>query len=823
MTMRAARLLSLLALTFAALAVGSAHASGLAAPTGLHGFLLRADEPAQPNDSFPRTPSFAWDPVPGAIGYEFQLSTSNTFSSGDNAADNAIFYDTNTPVSPVVAPPLVLPWITGSPHGLYARVRATTPDGVTPWSADYGFDMEPDPAYPTPLPATAPGLLRWTPIEGADAYQVWLVDVPTPPGGKFVKTRTNVLDEREFYTFHQSQPWIGSIRWRVRAVRSIEGGAPANGFPVASYGQWSPIYRSTNPAPVDGPLQLGNTISDVIENGTATKTQPPHKLMPAFTWSGDQVQLPNGTTVTAELFRVEIFSDRQCLNMVYAGPIVGGYSWAPRAWGGSISLPDPSDLSGARASYPSDGGQGTTLGFDGTPIGSAEDLGPAGATASAPPDAIPAGASQSVSTAGPTATFSPVAGAASVGAPVDLWDTYWPDSGYYWTVMPVTPSLTTATGTVAAPGASKGSNVVPVADTSPFVVGQTITIGAAPNSDTAKITGVGGGLLTLNGALNLGHAPGEAIVVLGAGAGAYRDVMLPQDLCGSLRHEVGMMSEPAVVSPQDEAFVTGLSSTGKLISAHSTDQFYGRPLVAWTPALRAEKYEIEWSASDSPFVAAGNMLTTATAAVLPLTTGTWYYRVRGFDYNLPTGAQQMTWSTTEKLVVSKPTFKVVLDKTKSAGSSQKSAPTKSKSSGKTFAAYQTAKGNGFSVELPLSWKSLAASGFAYGSTDGNARVGIYEAANSALGKTDAQWAAAVKSEFTRLGSGPVSTAVVNVPAGKALRVTTTTTTKGKTTDYLEYVVQDGVREFVVAFISPQAKYASFLSAYGHAISTFSIG
>ena len=24
--------------------------------------------------------------------------------------------------------------------------------------------------------------------------------------------------------------------------------------------------------------------------------------------------------------------------------------------------------------------------------------------------------------------------------------------------------------------------------------------------------------------------------------------------------------------------------------------------------------------------------------------GTWYYRVRGFDYNLPTGVQQMGWS-----------------------------------------------------------------------------------------------------------------------------------------------------------------------------------
>jgi hypothetical protein len=52
-------------------------------------------------------------------------------------------------------------------------------------------------------------------------------------------------------------------------------------------------------------------------------------------------------------------------------------------------------------------------------------------------------------------------------------------------------------------------------------------------------------------------------------------------------------------------------------------------------------------------------MTTATSAVLPLAPGTWWYRVRGFDYNLPTGVQQMSWSDPEKLVVTKPTFKVV--------------------------------------------------------------------------------------------------------------------------------------------------------------------
>ena len=44
--------------------------------------------------------------------------------------------------------------------------------------------------------------------------------------------------------------------------------------------------------------------------------------------------------------------------------------------------------------------------------------------------------------------------------------------------------------------------------------------------------------------------------------------------------------------------------------------------------------------------------------VLPVVPGTWYYRVRGYDYSLPTGLQQMTWSDPVKIVVSTPTFRV---------------------------------------------------------------------------------------------------------------------------------------------------------------------
>src|SRR5215212_4713464 len=102
--------------------------------SGLHPFLLRVDEPRA--DTFARTPSFAWNPLAGAVRYEFQLSTSNAFR------ESGIVYSDTSLTSPVAAPALTLPWITGTPHALYARVRAVLADTTTDWSASFGFDME---------------------------------------------------------------------------------------------------------------------------------------------------------------------------------------------------------------------------------------------------------------------------------------------------------------------------------------------------------------------------------------------------------------------------------------------------------------------------------------------------------------------------------------------------------------------------------------------------------------------------------------------------------------------------------------------------------
>ncbi len=142
-------------------------------------------------------------PCAGAVRYELQISQSPTFQ------DNGILYDGKSFLTPVAAPSLTLPWITGNPHSLYARVRAIRVRGVTsPWSADYGFDVVP-PAPPASI-SSYDGLLRWSPVQGATGYQVWLLDA-----AKIETVNTNVLDEREFY----DSSFSGNLLWRVRALR----------------------------------------------------------------------------------------------------------------------------------------------------------------------------------------------------------------------------------------------------------------------------------------------------------------------------------------------------------------------------------------------------------------------------------------------------------------------------------------------------------------------------------------------------------------------------------------------------------------------------
>ena len=617
----------------------SARPAKAAAPTNLHGFLLRADEP--PTASFARTPAFAWNPVRGALRYQFQLATSETFR------ENAIIYSAKSLVTPVAAVPVTLPWIDDMLHG---RVRAILAHTVTPWSAPFDFDMNP-PAAPQSLPSSS-GLLRWTPVEGADGYQIWLTDIGRI---KITTSYTNVLDEREFYTFHRAPAWTGTVHWRIRALRRNIG-SRQNGLPAASYGPWSPIYASTNDAYRGGQIKLIGTLSDVY-SAAGDPLALDHRLMPGFLYSGDQAF--DGTS--AELFRVYVFTDKGCLNRVFTGAVVGGPAYAPRPHG-PLSLPSqPDGVTTARGSYLADGVEPPSYTFDGELVQATESL-----PAATPTTAIPTDSDGEAAAPASPPTGSTELTVSGGGAPVDLWDTE-SRGGYWWTVIPVEAAVPGRTSTtVAPPGAKIKDTLVPVANGLNFTVGDVVTIGGPANEETAAVTSVSATSLTFAAPLTQNHSAGEPIV-RSSGSLRYRDLELAQDVCARGRvARFAKNSEPTLTAA-GELFATGLSSKGKLMTAARTTAFYGAPLVAWTPALGAAMYQVQWSKTGNPFkpepnpqnAGAPGVLAWGTSAVLPLTPRTWYYRVRGFDYSLPTNAQQMSWSDPAKIVVAKPKFRIV--------------------------------------------------------------------------------------------------------------------------------------------------------------------
>jgi hypothetical protein len=382
------------------------------APTGLHAFLLTPSE--APEKYYPRTPSFAWNPVDARGGsYDFELATSRNFT------DSSILFTYTKLRIPAVAVAHQLPWMTGLPYALWAHVRWVSANGkiVTPWSEPFGFNMRwRDTDYPQQLPAPE-GLIRWKPIEGATRYEVLYPDIS---GATAFQTTTNVADEREFFTFHNQLGW-STIHWRVRAVRYInDKDLLKNGLPRVSYGPWSQLFTTVNPPQS---LGLSPTPTDTVSDTWDKKGQPAqaHELTPGFAWSPsmpvvDSYIGPFGSS----LYRVYIATDDHCVNVVFKGSVVGSPAFAPRTVGGPFALPQSTKSLALWTGPPyllETGQEGHS--FD-------------AAGALVQPNELPG---SQVSANAPASASGGSAGAGD--AAVDLWDSGWPNGRYYWTVVPV--------------------------------------------------------------------------------------------------------------------------------------------------------------------------------------------------------------------------------------------------------------------------------------------------------------------------------------------------------------------------------------------------
>jgi hypothetical protein len=617
-----------------------------AAPQSLHAFLLRPSEAA--THEFARTPSFSWLPVRGALRYEFELSKNPRFTEAGT------FWSDEKLKTPAVSVPVALPWLTGSPYAVYARVRAITRDGVSPWSASFGFNVRWG-SVPQPI-ETYPGMSRWNVVDGATGYQVWFPDIR-----KIVGMRTNAVDHREFYAFHQQPAFSATVRWRVRAVRNLYGKIPS-ALPAVSYGPWSALYTTSNSGIVDGAVAPSLAAADsTVSNAAAPQL---HQLTPGFAFSGTRAA--NGTP--ASLYRVYVFSDADCVNVIHRGSIVASPAYVPRTTG-SLNMPlTASDVTRASTSYLKDlkkgEGEAPQFMFDSAKVSSTESDAEPPKQAATATSTVPAGTApveDDPASTPPADDSSLPATPKSTGAPVDLWDSGWPNGRFYWTVVPVVFETAAPQETVLAQATAPGSGSFRVGSVDGLAATQLFRIGNGATQETLTIASIDPTLkqviTTTGGAY--AHATGEPIRNLAATLD-YWDQELPQDNCAAGRVQSFGKGSMPLVAGAASPFVSGLSPRGLLTTAGTrTPSFYGSPLVAWQPALGADQYQVEWSKTRYPWRKAGEKLTYATSALLPLEPGSWYYRVRGVNFSLPGSARAMSWSAPVGLRVAKPTFAVV--------------------------------------------------------------------------------------------------------------------------------------------------------------------
>jgi hypothetical protein len=588
--------LALLALVLTAQATPAVHRTGTLSeiPTDLHAFLLRANEPV--THTFSRTPAFTWKAVNLTGGhYQFQLATSRNFEDS-----TLVFKDANVS-QPAETVTRQLPWLTGEPYALWARVRWMASNGMsaTRWSKPFGFNVQwATGGIPQPLPAPE-GLIRWTPIDGATAYEVLYPDLK--PGQSF-QTTTNVADEREFFSYSGVSGYT-TIHWRVRAIRTIgQFQSSSNGLPAVSYGPWSPIYSTANAAQTTGTLTPTDTVSNVWDK--AGKPGSAHLLTPGFAW---QQSAPESSS-EPNLYRVYVFSDKNCVNRIYTGSVVGGPAWAPRSVTNWVAE-NGADATGA-AVIANEGGAAVSANKPGKSSSSS--------TTSAQTSATPAATSAT--------QVAPTSGS------VDLWDSGWPTGRFYWTVVPVSGPPIPQPGAAAA-SSSSGSGSTSGGSSGTSGTTTTTTPSSSSSSSSASTTTT------------------------------YQDEAVPQDSCqAGDQMSFGKVSQPIVTS-SGTPFLSGMSPNGRNVAAVGPRAVvFASPIAAWQPVAGATKYRIEMSRTSYPWHAAKTFGTPATSIVLPLTTldaGTWYYRVRAINQNLPAGARAMDWSTPVEVKVTGNVIKIV--------------------------------------------------------------------------------------------------------------------------------------------------------------------
>ena len=171
---------------------------------------------------------------------------------------------------------------------------------------------------------------------------------------KIIRTRTEpAVDHREFYAFHQQAQYRGqsrlarSRRCAASTARSRPGCRPS----ATARGAPSTRRRTGDRRRRRQPLARRRR-----HDGEQRDDAGPARAPPGFAFAARRA----ATGTAADLYRVYVFSDSDCVNVIHRGSIVGSPAYVPRTTG-SLKLPlTTSDLITASTSYLKDLGQGQT-------------------------------------------------------------------------------------------------------------------------------------------------------------------------------------------------------------------------------------------------------------------------------------------------------------------------------------------------------------------------------------------------------------------------------------------------------------------------------
>jgi len=134
-------------------------------------------------------------------------------------------------------------------------------------------------------------------------------------------------------------------------------------------------------------------------------------------------------------------------------------------------------------------------------------------------------------------------------------------------------------------------------------------------------------------------------------------ILLPLD--GSKLAEAALQPVAALAASLGAALVLVQVIAFPPFSLYADDGAYLAAFDCHAAVAGAQEYEVQWSKSLNPWRSEGIPVRTgATSALLPLTAGRWYYRVRGLNPLLP-GRPEMTWSKAVAIKIAKPHFKIV--------------------------------------------------------------------------------------------------------------------------------------------------------------------